>query len=342
MPFETLAYDDQLAALTAGAQTALREYDLPAAAAISPLLYVNNAVFRVETADSAFVLRLSRPDGKRPDWLRSELTWLDALNRESRLLVPRPIKTHAGNWLAVAPVDGLPAPLPAALFTWLDGRFFQPSEIALEDVKKAGRFLADLHAFAAHFTPPVDFSRPRLDWEGLLGQDSPYNPGAGAAIFTPEQVTVFDAVAARVKITLDQLGQSAENFGLIHGDFIAKNVLFTADGQVGAIDFDDCAWGYYLYDLAPPLLQFKDTPRYAELRAALLAGYTSVRSLPAGGENALETCIAARYLASCRWLASNLHNPRIRERAPELLAFRAAELRRFLDSGTISGQGEHF
>lgn len=339
--FETLTYDEQLAALTIGARLALREYGL-GEVSLQPLLYLNNAVFRVETADSIFVLRLSRPDGKRPDWLRSELRWLDALNRETYLLVPRPIKTHSGNWLAVAPVDGLPTPLPVALFTWLDGRFLQPSEIALEDVQKAGHFLADLHDFATHFTPPVDFRRPRLDWEGLLGDDSPYNPGAGAAIFTPEQVIVFDAVAERVKKMMGELGQGAANFGLIHGDFIAKNVLFAADGTVGAIDFDDCAWGYYLYDLAPPLLQFKDTPRYAELRAALLAGYTSVRLLPAGGEAALETFIAARYLASCRWLASNLHNPRIRDRAPEMLAFRAAELRRFLNSGTISGQGEHF
>ena len=120
-----------------------------------------------------------------------------------------------------------------------------------------------------------------------------------------------------------------------------KNIVFRGD-TVCAIDFDDCSWGYYLYDLAPLMLQFKDEPRYHELRDALWAGYTARHFLPEAYRGYLESFVAARHMFSCWWVAGNLHNPRIRERAPELIRNRMAELRRFLETGSISQQGDIF
>src|SRR4029450_890805 len=57
--------------------------------------------------------------------------------------------------------------------------------------------------------------------------------------------------------------------GLIHGDLHHKNVLFHR-GEARAIDFDDCGWGFHLYDLAVTLSELEDRPRYGELRDALL------------------------------------------------------------------------
>ncbi|MBZ0289425.1 MAG: phosphotransferase, partial [Anaerolineae bacterium] len=152
---------------------------------------------------------------------------------------------------------------------------------------------------------------------------------------------VFAQVDARVGAVMDKLGQGRENFGLIHADFIAKNFLFQ-DNDLYAIDFDDCGWGYYLYDLAPLLTQTRGEPNFADIYDAFWEGYTGVRNLPDSDRAYLETFIAARHLASCRWLAGNLHNPRIRERAPELIAYRTDELRHFLETGAISHPGEQF
>jgi Ser/Thr protein kinase RdoA (MazF antagonist) len=201
--------------------------------------------------------------------------------------------------------------------------------------------LATLHDFSAGYVPPAGFDRPHLDWEGLFGARSTYNPGDGGQIIQPDQLAVMDAVAERVRQVMRRLDEEDASFGLIHADFIAKNMLFTAD-RVCAIDFDDCAFGYYLYDLAPVLLQYSPLPGYADLKDALWQGYTARRPLPARYRDDLETFVAGRHVASMRWIAGNLHNPRIRERAPQILIDRTDELRGFLETGVLARKSEIF
>lgn len=340
--FIDLTYEQQLAGLTAAAHTALPAYGIdPASARVVSLSYVNNAVFSVEAGGSKFVLRLHRLGLRRVEAIESEMRWLDAISRETRLCVPRPVRTQAGTWLSEVHVDGLDTPLNISLFVWIEGVFYQPNEVTPAQAERLGAFLAELHHISASFQPPTGFYRPRLDWEGLFGVDSPYNPGAGNAIFTPDQRAVLDAVAERARTAMTTLSESAPNFGLIHGDFIAKNYLFTLDGSaVCAIDFDDCGFGYYLYDLAPALLQWSTEPDYIALKDAIWRGYTAVRPLPADHRAFLEVFVASRHVASCRWVAGNLHNPNIRARAPQIIADRVEELRHFLRTGYVERKSD--
>lgn len=339
--FETLDYDGQLARLTASARAALPAYGL-SGATLQPVIYVNNATFRVETDEGKrYALRINRPGPKRADWIRSELEWLRDINRQTRLHTNVPVALPDGSLLTEVPLEGVGKPVTCTLFEWIDGQSLQWEQINLDKIRAAGVFLGTLHEFSTGYQPPAHFVRPTLDWEGLFGENSPYNPGAGAVIFTADQRAVFAQVDARVGAVMDELGQGSDKFGLIHADFIAKNFLFQAD-DLYAIDFDDCGWGYYLYDLAPLLTQTRGEPHFAAIYDAFWEGYTGVRHLPDSDRAYLETFIAARHLASCRWLAGNLHNPRIRERAADLIAYRTAELRHFLETGAISHPGEQF
>lgn len=305
-------------------------------------MYVNNAVFEVHTPDGGhFALRLHRPGNKRLEWIKSELVWLTAISRNTSLCVAQPIPTIDNEPVAFTQVLGLNEPVVCTLFSWIEGHFERTDTVSLQQVRATGKFLARLHHYSTIFDLPDGFIRPRLDDDGLFGAKLAYDPGTGAALFTDEHHATFQQVEERVRQVMRELDTSKETFGLIHADFIMKNMLFR-DDEVCAIDFDDCGWGYYLYDLAPLLLQFKDEPRYPELRDALWEGYTAHRPLPDTYRNYIETFIAARHLLSCRWLAGNLHNPRIRERAPELIASRVTELRRFLKTGSIAQQGETF
>lgn len=336
--FNALDYAEQLGRLTEAGRAALLHYDL-ARAELQPIVYVNNAVFQVSAPDgSQYVLRLHRPGHKPLASIQSELIWLRAIRQHTTLQIPQPVISTAGDWLVDPLVAGLDQPLAAVLFRWIEGQAHSNEAIPLEAVRQAGELLARLHKFAAGFAPEAGFVRPRLDWEGLFGESSSYHPGEGAVIFTAEQRAIFAEVEARVRAVMDEIGESPDHFGLIHADFIAKNWLFNPAGAA-ALDFDDCAWGYYLYDLAPALLQFKYEARYADLRTALLQGYGAVSLLAEPDLKSLETLMAARHLASCRWLAGHLHHPRIRERAADLIAHRSGELANFLRTGTIDEQG---
>ncbi len=133
------------------------------------------------------------------------------------------------------------------------------------------------------------------------------------------------------------IDRGPDTFGLIHGDLLAKNILHCAD-QPAALDFEYCGWGYYLYDLAPLLWQLKgERPDdYCQLEEAMWAGYTSKTGLDERMRAHLEVFIAARQLASCRWLLANAGHPALREIAPKLLEDRTSELRDFLKTGVLN------
>lgn len=333
LPFHEASYEEQISRLTRAAHNALAAFDLQGAA-LRLGLYVNNAVFMVEHETGRFALRIHRRALKRREWIESALTWLEAMQRDTGLCTPRPRRTRDGALLAEADVDGIDEPLFVSLLGWLEGHFYQPAELSPDQVWQVGAFLGALHQHSAAYAPPPGFMLPRLDWEGLFGQESPYNPGDAASIFTSEQTAVFERVAERVRQTMIALDREHSQFGLIHADLIAKNYLFNGS-SVCAIDFDDCAFGYYLYDLAPPLLQFSALPGYAQLKDALWRGYTSVRPQPDERRPYLEAFIAARHVASCRWIAGNLDHPNVRLRAPEIIRDRVAELVLYLETGTL-------
>ena len=60
---------------------------------------------------------------------------------------------------------------------------------------------------------------------------------------------------------------------MIHKDLEPDNTVLHA-GEVHAIDFADCGWGYYLYDVAASLLPLREKQGYPDLdklkRAAFL------------------------------------------------------------------------
>lgn len=332
MTFANLSYEQQVAQLTSAAYSVLARYGF-VTPQIELLSYANNAVFKISVTTGQYVLRISRPGHKPVDFIESEVLWLRILHG-ANFRVPRPVSDMSGEWVTFAKIESLERTLPCVLYRWIEGDFFSGSEISVAKLQEASALLARLHNFAVNWVPQPDFQRPRLDWSGLFGEVSPYNPGHGVRIFTPEQNRVFREVETRVQEVFATLDSIPESFGIIHSDFLPKNFLFTGSG-VAVIDFDDLSWGYYLYDLAPTLLLLKTDNRYQELYDAWLAGYLSQRSLPPQYDEYLEALLAARHLASCRWQAGHLSNPRIREHAVEIIARRTGDLQRFLETGAI-------
>ena len=115
---------------------------------------------------------------------------------------------------------------------------------------------------------------------------------------------------------------------------LLQNILFH-EGEVRALDFEYCGWGYYLYDLTPLLWQLKPQSRYPELEQALWDGYTSIRPLSSRHRELLETFIAGRQVASMRWVAANRHNPAYQGKVEGILAQRTVELQGFLETGML-------
>lgn len=315
---DSMSPDEQKQWWLEQAKAALTPLNL-ADAKLNWLAYTHNAVFALQHGAEQTILRLQTPN-TRPRLVAEE--HILAFLHERGLPVPQPLQRYETD-----NVIGLH-------LSYLAGRTRNATDITTDEMTAIGAFLAQLHQMPY----PVDDNeeRPRLDWQGLFGADGTYDPGEeNVQIFTTEHHEAMSAVAEQVREAMDELGKGTDEYGLIHGDFLLHNILFH-EGQVRALDFEYCGWGYYLYDLTPVLWQLKPQPHYADLEAALWQGYTAIRPLAQRHRDLLETIIAGRQVASMRWLAANQHNPAYAGRVGNILDQRAAELRGFLDTGALN------
>ena len=321
------------------AAEAILRWDL-GPAQLNWLSYSSNAVFKVAAGSGEFVLRLSLAAPDDAARLRSELWWLRALRRGSALRAPNPVAyVSEGRVKLFTTLSHASLPRPhlvhGALFEYIRGEIKSAHDLTVGDIRQAGGYLGRLHS-AGQFVPPPEFDRPRLDREGLILADMPRPASDASPILSEAERDIWRAVAQHLAAALPDRDLVDKGHGLIHADLLAKNIIFGDEG-LGALDFENCAWGYFLYDLAPLLWQLKGErgADYDRLEAALWAGYAAVRGINADGRDLLETMIAARQLASCRWLLQNMHNPAVRDIAPKLLADRILELKDFLSTGTL-------
>jgi Ser/Thr protein kinase RdoA (MazF antagonist) len=282
------------------AVAALGDYDLPDPR-LTFVAHGENTTFRVDAGGDRFLARVHRPNrhGRGVDSaaaVGSEIAWLEALRRDTDLNVPAPVRTRAGT--ATATASGR----VFSLLGWQAGRIraAHPRPVHLTRI---GGVMAALHEHAADFTPPAGFVRMRWDWETFFGNTMEYGGVAAAGcwdLLPPAVRRQFDEVARRMRTVMGDLGSEADVFGLIHADLHLENALFDGAG-VHVIDFDDSGFGYWLYDLAVTLWEYRHSDSYPALREALFAGYASRRPLP--DVTRLDDFIATREVAFGLWFA---------------------------------------
>ena len=312
--FGTLTRAGQLRYLRQLALKALTAYAVQASR-LTALQHEGNTTFRVDLANGQrYVLRIHHPALRTVESVRSEMMWLAALRRETNLVVPEPIPTLDGNLLTVVSVTEIPEPRICVLFRWIDGRFLN-LRLTPSQLEQVGAFMARLQLHSAQFRPPDGFVRGRLDnltvaarrmagqgaTEVLLRQQIDHPADETAAIrlvneiCSPEDGELVATLIRKVRDMQRAVGQTSETFGLIHGDLHQGNYFFH-HGQIRAIDFDDCGYGYYLYDIAVTLSEVNWRKNTPELRKGFLKGYRSIRDLSSEHEGYLDTLITFRDL----------------------------------------------
>ena len=329
--WESLGLRAQLRRLRRLGRTALASFGVQDAG-LTLLRHEANTTFRVETVAGRFLLRINRPNVHTHETIESEMAWLTALRRETDLGVPEPVRSRDGSFVVVVEDAGVPVPHACVLMRWLDGRF-SDRRLTPAQLRRVGALEAHLHDHAESWAPPPGFQRPRVDTVTDAGKIASI-AGSAAASFPGDHPTRDDAerclrlvealisadAAALVADALDpvrettrRLAQTPGSFGLIHGDLHYENFLFH-DGAVRAIDFDDCGWGFHLYDLAVTLWELEERPRYCELRDALLDAYAERRALPHDHTTHLQALFVLRRMQMLTWALESRRHPAFRDR----------------------------
>ncbi len=134
-----------------------------------------------------------------------------------------------------------------------------------------------------------------------------------------------------MRARLDAFGKHPDRFNLIHADMRLANLLEDQSGT-RLIDFDDCGWGWFLYDFAAAISFIEDDPRIPGLKAAWVRGYRSVRGMSAEEEAEVDTFVMLRRMALLAWIGSHIEAPEPQELAPGFAATTARLGRAYMES----------
>jgi Ser/Thr protein kinase RdoA (MazF antagonist) len=321
-PFRELTRRGRLSRLRKLALNALEFYELKNTC-LSFIQYFENIIYRVDLPGSStsasdgdpylsnrFLLRIHALSDA--DSIISELTWLEALNKKAGLPVPAPVKTPDGRLLTTIVTPGIPNGRVVSLMRWLDGRSFHRG-LRPRHLTALGHVVAHMHSFSAGWQPPAGFTRPHWDWDSQLGGSMFRHPMGQIVDSIPTKFREpFQFISQEAQQLMESIGNGPDAYGMIHADLYPENVLFKA-GQAYPIDFEDCGYGHWMWDIAIALCTWAWGPEWERMRDAFWEGYFKVRTLPEKQWTQIDLFVATQFATMVLWSSALLMNDPKRE-----------------------------
>ena len=316
IPFVQASYLAQVGRLRELAIKALRVFPIRPQS-VTLINHGENATFKVFAADGRhYVLRIHRNDYHSRAGIEEELSWIESLAKWRQLAVPTPLRSRQGKLLERVQSPSMNEDRFCCLFNWIEGRFIEKS-LSAQKLYQLGKLMAGLQKSA------IKRKTSRRYWtaDGLLGD----HPKLGS-------LTHVSGMKESQRLILDRLRKETfrrlrfyetsfpERQGLIHADLHFGNLIWQKR-HFAAIDFDDCGYGFYAYDVVIPLMGVRHLLRdqrksklYHAYKESLLEGYTTQMPWDEHDARILPHLGLARRLAMLGWLQSRSDNPRLRAR----------------------------
>jgi Ser/Thr protein kinase RdoA (MazF antagonist) len=264
-----------------------------------------NAVFGVILKNNIkAALRLHRPGYKDLTEIKSEMWWTKALAKKG-FPVPCPIESHKGEDVIQVSSD-----LVATMIEWVEGAPIGDAKIPIKGSGKKiyfelGMLLADLHNLTEDLNFPDWFKRPLWDIDGLLGETPNWGRFWESSGLSQEEKYILKLTRNKVKLILQKYKFDGAETLLLHGDAIRENV-FNGPNGLTLIDFDDCGYGFPIYDLATATIQSIEDKHYQNRCDAILNGYGKDRYLTDADFELFPIFSMLRVLATSSWIISRV------------------------------------
>ena len=259
-----------------------------------------NIVLKLWTAEGRpLALRIRKTPGPCSAEVLSELVVLHEFNTRTGAIVPAPVAARDGRLFCTVPLaDEI---YLCVIFNWVPGVHVAADQITPAQMAAMSRAVAQLHNFSATFRPAADFARPAYDDEWFFGSKTWSADPGFVALLSPDAIAYLQKANASIHDRLRNFPRNPDTFGLIHYDLHPGNFLFQ-ENAAHMIDFDECGFGDYLFDLAHILFEFIDESRFPEFRDLALTEYAVARSgAPVPASN-LQLFLALQGIAYLNWL----------------------------------------
>ena len=287
-------------------ESSLCLWDLPQGAQAKLINLSENTTFLIEAAGGfKAILRVHRENYHSRRAIECELAWIDALANGKVIITPPYYLGKDGHAIQDGINTGGEKTQFMVLFHFLEG--CAPKEDG--DLRKGfaalGEIAAKCHLHAATWEKPAPFCRLVWDVENVFGPDATWGDWRDAPGVTQDIKLVLERVERRIRKRLEIYGKSKERYDLIHADMRLANLLID-NNTIRVIDFDDCGYGWFMYDFAAAISFIEDDPHIPACKAAWLQGYQKHRILSAQDIEEIDTLVMLRRMALLAWIGSHM------------------------------------
>lgn len=336
MAMHDLSEEDVAARLEPVVRQALAEHGLPSDSTLSLLNVSENATYAVDDSSTGqrTVLRVHRHGYHAQDEIESELAWLEALGADTGIRTPRVVPATDGRRVLALSEQGSRGPRFVVRFEWLAGSEPTPEDERLAEwFEILGATTARMHDHSLSWHRPRGFRRFAWDYDGAFGAVARWGRWQDGVAVGDAERAVLSRLDATLRRRLARFGSGPHRYGLVHADMRLANLLVDR-GQTAVIDFDDCGWGWFLYDFGTAVSFFEHDPRVPELTDAWVRGYRTVRPLRPEDEGEITTFVMMRRLLLVAWIGSHAGTELARSMGAEYTATSCELAERYLSRHT--------
>lgn len=309
-------YQRQVRQLRAVAVEALKAY----AIRVSDLRLINhgeNTTYKVQTFDrKKYLLRVHREGYHTEKALEVEMAWLKSIKK---VAAPVPVRSRQKRYL-VEIKQGHARARYCSLLEWVDGKLLGGS-ISTAHYFALGKEIAKLHlSVSKPLRAKAKQLRHYWNADGLIGSKPVFGPIDALFGATKMQQRQIDEARKRTYLALKRYERNfPDKMTLIHADLHVQNIV-TCGAKHFMIDFDDCGYGFRVYDLVIPMISAvgilgsKRSEEIIKFKEALFKGYQEYLPLDEADYGAFEHLMRARRLLMLGWLMSRASNPKFKDR----------------------------
>ena len=286
-----------------------------------------NGIYRVldQATAKKYVVRVHRAGYHSDTELQSEWQWMSSL-REYEVFTPVLRYSNKGRMFEIVGATGVPEPRQVDIVDWIEGEQLGSLEEGLEGAaheirerfETLGSIMAKMHNHAEHWREPQGFTRHAWDVDGLTGEQPFWGRFWELPALSAWQKDRMMKVRDKLRTELTALGTEPDKYGLIHADLMFENILTGEDG-VRVIDFDDCGYGWYLFDLATSIFFLQGTEHFNLAKEALITGYRKNRPLTDEHLSWLPTIFMARATTYLGWMHTRSETETAKEMTPFII-----------------------
>ncbi len=291
-------------------------WDLPSDARAQLINVSENATYLVEGTNWKSILRIHRENYHSERAIQCELEWSRALGDKGDITTPDYYVGLNGIPIQSGIVDGLPESRYMVMFHFVEGMQPDEKQDLVGPFEELGQIAAKTHLHSVKWKRPNDFERLTWDLDAVFGAKPTWGNWRDAPNVTPAFRKILERVEDTVTHRLTDYGMGAGRYGLIHADMRLANLL-ADDNGTRLIDFDDCGFGWFLYDFATGISFMEDHVQVPALKKSWVKGYRKYRNLSDEEVDQLDTFVMLRRLALLAWIGSHIEAPEPQQLAPD-------------------------